>query len=423
MNKLFLKSVLLLAAVSNAVDIAVMAPLDPRTDSGYVNDLLTKVRTVGATSISVDVWWGRTEPQKRNFDWKDYDRVFARIRAHGLAVTSILSLHACGANVSDGVQIPLPAWVWELPAVGGKGKIRGYFDAQGRENRERVPPWHQRAVLGEYKAWMQAFRNHYDSLGWLATFHEINVSLGPSGELRYPAYALSGCGYPTAGCFQFPTPQSALPDTMSNSFAHSYQETLFQNGRELLKLADTVFGGDAKQVPLGFKWPGLHWRWGHWSTSELGAYQLPSHPYGVLFASGLLCEGGHTGIDSTDFDASLRGFFEGIPAALRKRLVLHFTSLEQPNMVTENGAEVWAKPQELVRWMAWSARRNGLLLKGENALPWNKWNLDGWERLRTNLAFGYSGVTLLRLESFQDPQVLNALQTLTTDFPNSASRQ
>ena len=407
---------MLAAAGAMASDIAVMAPLDPLTDPALLDDLLAKVHDAGATSISVDVWWGRTERQRGVFDWTQYDALFQRIDAHHLAITPILSFHACGGNVGDDCDIPIPSWVWGLPS--GTGKVRGYFDAQGREDKERVPPWHQRAVLGEYEAWMRAFRAHYESKGVLSKFHEINVSLGPSGELRYPAYATvdknpPSCGYPTAGCFQFPAPGPHPSDTLTDSFERSYQETLFRGGRELLALADKVFDGSAQSLRLGFKWPGLHWGWGHWSDAELNGRGRPARPFGVLYTSGLLRDVGSPGIDESDFQGALERFLQGIPAKVCGRLILHFTSLEQQDAVVDKGVLAWAKPQELVHWMLQAAQHNSIAIKGENALDGNLSNRDAWGRIGSNLGSGYSGITLLRLESFADPAVLQSLRDLT----------
>lgn len=404
-----------------------MAPLNPRKDPAFVDPLLEKVRAAGASSVSVDVWWGLTEPQRSHFQWGAYDSLFRRILSKGLSITPILSFHACGANVGDNDSIPLPSWIWNLPS--GKGKVDGYYDAQGRLNREHVAPWHQRAVLNVYREWMAAFRNHFDSIGMLKNFHEINVSLGPSGEIRYPAYFGSGCGYPSAGCYQFPTNKPSR-DTSNDTFRIRYQEELFRSGRQLLQMADEIFQGNASRIPIGFKWPGLHWRWGHWSTTEIGNEPLPEVPYGVLFASGLLRDVGPKGIDSTDLERSLAAFWSGIPKRVRSRLIMHFTSLEQRNEIRTNfefkderGVVIrsvdslsWAKPQELVRWMSWAAKANKIPLKGENALDGNLKNQENWDRIRNNLRSGYQGVTLLRLETFQDSIAIRGLTDLNSSL-------
>src|SRR5919204_651996 len=54
---------------------------------------------------------------------------------------------------------------------------------------------------------MHAFKEHFAAKAGITD--EINISLGPAGELRYPSYNAHDatqdgrtCGFPTRGCFQ-----------------------------------------------------------------------------------------------------------------------------------------------------------------------------------------------------------------------------
>ena len=58
-------------------------------------------------------------------------------------------------------------------------------------------------VLAAFKSFVSAFANQFKSMALAGDFLEINVSLGTSGELRYPSYDEPGCGFPTRGCFQY----------------------------------------------------------------------------------------------------------------------------------------------------------------------------------------------------------------------------
>ena len=43
--------------------------------------------------------------------------LFQLARSHGLRVQTVLSFHACGGNVGDSTQIPLPSWVLKVMIV------------------------------------------------------------------------------------------------------------------------------------------------------------------------------------------------------------------------------------------------------------------------------------------------------------------
>lgn len=62
----------------------------------------------------VDVWWGVVERSApRAYDWTAYVQLLGHVKQAGLRLQACLSFHACGANVGDVVDIPLPGWVLE----------------------------------------------------------------------------------------------------------------------------------------------------------------------------------------------------------------------------------------------------------------------------------------------------------------------
>jgi hypothetical protein len=161
---------------------------------------------------------------------------------------------------------------------------------------------------------MQAFADHYAPLA--GNFGEINISLGPTGELRYPSYNKSdGWNYPDRGNFQASSllaqqgfrdwalasfggldgvaarwgipltnpdeirvPGSRLPDDSwrraqtfvddndhvdtqyGRDFVDWYNQSLVDHGRRLLLAADETLVGAMEGVPLGAKLPGIHWQ-------------------------------------------------------------------------------------------------------------------------------------------------------------------
>src|SRR3712207_976492 len=72
---------------------------------------------------------------------------------------------------------------------------------------ESVQGWADRVVMGEYRDFTRAFEQQYGDR-YADEVVEVNVSLGPSGELRYPSYNQhdQGTGYPTRGALQAYSP-------------------------------------------------------------------------------------------------------------------------------------------------------------------------------------------------------------------------
>ena len=58
--------------------------------------------------------WCATERAPRQYVWTGYKQLFEMVRASGLKLQVVLSFHACGGNVGDMVQVPLPPWVLQV---------------------------------------------------------------------------------------------------------------------------------------------------------------------------------------------------------------------------------------------------------------------------------------------------------------------
>lgn len=58
--------------------------------------------------------WGAVERQPERYDWSGYCQVFELAKSMGLKIQAVLSFHACGGNVGDSAQIPLPKWVLQV---------------------------------------------------------------------------------------------------------------------------------------------------------------------------------------------------------------------------------------------------------------------------------------------------------------------
>ena len=72
------------------------------------------------TAVSIMLWcvqWGIVEAAPKTYNWSGYRLLFQLARSHGLKVQAVHSFHACGGNVGDSTQIPLPSWVLKVSAL------------------------------------------------------------------------------------------------------------------------------------------------------------------------------------------------------------------------------------------------------------------------------------------------------------------
>ncbi|XP_078427515.1 beta-amylase 2, chloroplastic-like isoform X2 [Wolffia australiana] len=175
-------------------------------------DVLTKqlrvLKSANVDGVMVDCWWGIVEahaPQKYN--WQGYKKLFQIVRDLKLKIQVVMSFHECGGNVGDDVHIPLPQWICE---IGQSNPDIFFTDREGRRNTECLS-WgidKERVLKGRtavevYFDFMRGFRVQFDEFFEDGVISEIQVGLGPCGELRYPSYpARHGWRYPGIGEFQ-----------------------------------------------------------------------------------------------------------------------------------------------------------------------------------------------------------------------------
>lgn len=431
---------------------AVMAPLEIRSQEEMqtFKRLLDEAKSAGANAVSVDVWWGKVEKNDESFDWSYYDEVFGRIRERGLKIVPIMSFHKCGGGPGDDCDIPVPAWLYsEFLGIGLSDRDLKYESETGRVQDDAVAPWATAtpAVLDEFREFMRAFAAHYAPNA--GDFAELNVSLGPTGELRYPAYnGADGWSYANRGNFQaysdlaqshfrswalakfgglsgvnsrwgtnlkspaeIRVPGGQLPDgsglraetfvrdndyvdtQYGRDFVDWYNESLVDHGRRLLVAADQAFGGAFESVPLGMKIPGVHWQ----------MMACADHPRIAEITAGLI----QTTLNLNP-DASARPDVHGykhildmvadVKAQTSRDVVLHFTAVEMDNDPACGEGNSMA--DALVFWISEGAQDRHIKHKGENALACVNQPGDDrtWEMIRnvySNAA--YTGFTLLRL--------------------------
>ncbi|XP_043718081.1 beta-amylase 7 [Telopea speciosissima] len=169
---------------------------------------LQKLKSINVDGVMVDCWWGIVEAHApQEYNWSGYKKLFQIVRDLNLKLQVVMSFHECGRNVGDDVHIPLPPWVAEI----GKENPDIFFtDKDGKRNSECLT-WgidKERVLRGRtavevYFDYMRSFRVEFDELFKDGIISEIEVGLGPCGELRYPSYLEKhGWEYPGIGEFQ-----------------------------------------------------------------------------------------------------------------------------------------------------------------------------------------------------------------------------
>ncbi len=431
--------------------INVMAPLMiDLTDTGKVSDFrdqLKNCKNIDINAVSVDVWWGKSESDTiRHFDWTYYDSVFKMITDVGLQIQPIMSFHACGCNVSDTVNIPIPSWAWGIAGSGAK-----YVSEQNDPgNSEVISVWavNYDSILQEYQKFMEAFQGHF--AGYADKIQAINISCGPAGELRYPSYNTYndtsghswGRGYPTRGyleCyseeakssfrnamshkygtilalntawgtslvsfsdvnppsdgdnfFQIKNPKAYINAQHGKDFIEWYNNELIRHGREMLTIACAAFNGAFSKIPLEIKIPGIHWE-----MSD------PNMPRSAEVCAGLAANNFHTWDSSSPAGGTeylpilnMVKTFDGVSG---RHVLVYFTCLEMSNGYFYSSP--YSQPAALVSWVGSQAGSIGLSIKGENAVAPNggsTWDEHSfwWNTNRALSSLPYEGITILRI--------------------------
>ena len=402
---------------------------------------LKVLRNAGVTAISTDLWWGLIEGRHPGeFDWSYYDRLVEVLAANNMHWVPILSFHQAGGNVNDDFNQTIPLWLWgklleqhqEIESV----RDLQYVSETGDASMEYVSLWADPYVLPYYLAFVQAFRDHYREQ--VDLIDEINISMGPAGELRYPSYNAHDWGdYPNRGTLQCYSPlaqrdwmtylrnkyhsigafnstfgtrhssftELTMPDAESlfanKKYIYSawgrelliwYNEKLVQHGRDVLSgVLKLLSDSDYLHVPVGIKIPGIHWE-----ISD------PLMPRAAEISAGLIRV--HPNLDQKNSGEYVQLLKELVPEEQLSRVVIHFTCLEMINKDHEG----YSRAEDLVNWMADAAHKIGVELMGENALAGELYGIQGWQQMERALTRnpGYGGITLLRMHNFFDDSKL-----------------
>ncbi|KAF6135496.1 hypothetical protein GIB67_015349 [Kingdonia uniflora] len=374
------------------VPVFVMLPLDTVTLGGNLNRprslnvSLMALKSAGIEGVMVDAWWGLVEKDgPMLYNWEGYMELVKMVQRHGLKLQVVMSFHQCGGNVGDTCSIPLPPWV--LEEISGNPDIV-YTDRSGRRNPEYIslgcdsmPVLRGRTPIQVYGDFMRSFREHFrEYLG--SVIMEVQVGMGPCGELRYPSYPESNGTWQFPGIGEFQCYDKYMRASLKASailigktdwgrngphnsgqynqfpedtgffkregtwntdygrfFLQWYNGKLLEHGDQILASAEGIFQGTGAK--LSGKVAGIHWHYGTRShAAELTAgYYNTRHRDGYVPIARMLG---------------------------RRGVILNFTCMEMRD--GEQPQHANCSPEGLVRQVKMATRIAGTELAGENAL-------------------------------------------------------
>ncbi|XP_047310274.1 beta-amylase 1, chloroplastic [Impatiens glandulifera] len=375
------------------VPVFVMMPLDSVTMGNTVNRRkamnasLQALKSAGVEGIMMDVWWGLVERESPGaYNWGGYVELLEMAKKHGLKVQAVMSFHQCGGNVGDSCTIPLPKWVVEEM---DKDQDLAYTDQWGRRNYEylslgcdTLPVLKGRTPVQCYADFMRSFRDQFQHLLG-DTIVEIQVGMGPAGELRYPSYPEQDgtWKFPGIGAFQCydkymlsslkaaasaadkaewgstgPTDAGSYKNWPEDTtffrkegggwnseygefFLGWYSQMLLDHGERILTSAKSIF--EKSGVKMSVKVAGIHWHYG----TRSHAPELTAGYYNTRFRDGYLPI------------AQMLG---------RHGAVFNFTCIEMRDH--EQPQDAQCSPEKLVQQVALATREARVPLAGENAL-------------------------------------------------------
>jgi len=437
------------------ITLNAMAPLFVRDRADFARTLDIIAALNPGSAVSVDVWRGLVEVAPRSYDFRYYDWLFDSITTRGLKVVLIVSLHACGGNVGDNENIPLPEHVWhDLTLKTCLPREQSMCIAEnGHVSQGFVSPWLTHLALEGYDDFFQAILKHFGSRA--REIAEIIISTGEAGELRYPSYGVPGFEFPTRGalqCYSKPALQSfrayALkrfggiagvraawnwngaseeilpPSNATQFFARQddrftvygrtffdwYSESLLRSGHQIICTALQRFSARSsafRGIELGVKVAGIHWQIGRRTISSVEFSSRHAElNAGLVRTSDPALYDTNNGFGYSpllEMFAHLAQRIDPLP------FTVHFTCAEMPD------ARVWHAPRgeyvdclpfTLLSCFTAKARQLKLAVKAENALEGTLSQPQSWTTMESHLKSGrVDGMTLLRASSVVNDRV------------------
>ncbi|XP_072951326.1 beta-amylase-like isoform X2 [Typha angustifolia] len=359
---------------------------------------LKQLRAADVDGVMVDVWWGIIEAKgPKLYEWGAYRQLFQMVKEEGLKLQAIMSFHQCGGNVGDIVNIPIPQWVRD---IGRSNPDIFYTNRKGTRNEEylsigvdNLPLFIGRTAVQFYSDFMKSFRENMEDFLDADFITDIEVGLGPAGELRYPSYPQDqGWSFPGIGEFQcydkylkadfkeaaakaghpewdLPDDAGEYNDTPNSTkffetsgtyltekgkfFLTWYSNKLIKHGDQILDEANKAFLGC--KTKLAAKVSGIHW----W-------YRVPNHAAELT--------AGYYNLNDRD------GYKTIARALSRHDAILNFTCVEMRN--SEQSEEAKSAPEELVQQVLSAGWREGIEVACENAL--NRYDRKAYNQILKN---------------------------------------
>ena len=448
MIKLFLITYIIYhnALFSEKIDFNAMAPLhvmhyndsnlEENEDWVLFSKHLDEANSIGVDAISVDVWWGFVEKQNNNFYWSYYFKVFNLIIENNLDIIPIMSFHSFDPGENSKFKAPVPLWAWNLISKeSGLTKQDLKYTSEDmdvykkhKHSDEYISLWLDKWTLVQYSEFISEFISVFKD--YHTYFQEINISLGPTGELRYPSYNGHDEGkFPNRGrmqCYSKPAQdhflrwmQEKYPERkitsdilvesseLKNSLKKQnyrnnpeiqdlfewYNYSLMEHGNRVLKVAMALI---PQNISVGFKFPGIHWK-----IKDPILPRISEMTCGLINAKTLIGEDA--------YENSLKLVIKDLPL---DRLIFHFTCIEQMNSTAPNDYMTgYSRPEVLVEEVSSASKKLGLLIKGENSLSKNLYNKSAWSKIENIFeAKRFSGITIMRVKDISKDNPLGHKQ-------------
>jgi len=368
-------------------------PLDIMTNDTLLSSLpLLENITSG---LSINVWWGLVELEAQQYNWSQYESLFNIVQSSMTKprVKVIINFHACVDDFFCDTNISLPPW---LNTYGSENPDIFYTDVNGHSSFEYLSSGVDHLNLfspsnrtgtqmySDFVAsFAEAFKDLFDSL-----IYEVQVGLGPNGELRYPAFDGPNWKIPGVGQFQcydkylqtqfftyanktrpefaYLPPANAVhyDDTPANAnffakpklngsdseygqfFLSWYSGRLLQHGAVILSQMSSILHTYSPNVTLAAKIGCIYWQNGDPShAAEVTAGYMNYTIIAEMFQS---------------YNVRLSfGCFDLSDRVASKDLV-----------------DAHANPQQLVSEMLQTAKTVGLRIEGTNTLPYQSSDFD-----------------------------------------------
>jgi len=337
----------------------------------------------------VEIRWGIVERRgARQYDWQAYLQVAELAKNAGISVQAVMSFHRCGGNVGDDCDIKLPEFVLQ---VGRSNDDIFYKDYRYSADTEYITLgadnstlFSGRTPIQMYVDFMNSFATTFRSY-FPSTITEIQVGLGPAGEMRYPGYQ-SDKGWNYCGIGEFQTndrymramlqsaananghpewgngppnnagsynsqPPSQVPffsngfdnyrTAYGQFFLNFYSGALLTHGQQILCAANSIFS--PLRVQIAGKISGIHW----WYADQSHAAELTT---------------GYYNTNGNNAYLQIARMFK------QCNTVFDFTALEMVD-----SSDCGSRPIQLVEQTMQAARQAGVLYSGENALDFCKY--------------------------------------------------